>query len=483
MEIKELVESFNKVKNEMLSFMDAQKQELSKHGETSEKTGKAINEHGEKLIAIDQEIKKITGALEEVQKKAARLPQGGPDGQEQIKSLGEQFVTSEAFKRMQEGKLRTSEPVMVKGSVFGFGRKDLSTVTGDGGVAVHPYRVPQIIYPVDRQFRLRDLLAAAPIESNSIDYIEEIGFAPLKTVVGAGGIAAGSAVLPVGSTQGMFVGQRLFVGDLVSANPQAALPAGVTQVTILTVDSATQVTLTANFGGAGAAAGVAVMSRHFAPIAEKAARPQGDIKFEKVSTSVKTIGHWIPASVEVLQDVSQIRSYIDNRLTYGLKMSEEHQILYGLGTGNQIKGICTNARRQTHAQGADTKLDAVRKAITKARLAELPATGIVMHPSDWQDIELAKGSTGYYLWVNVNSGGEQQLWKLPVVDTTAINQGEFLTGAFGIGAQLWDRAQATVRIAEQHGTFFVEGMVAMLAEERLCQTVVRPEAFVHGTFA
>jgi HK97 family phage major capsid protein len=69
-----------------------------------------------------------------------------------------------------------------------------------------------------------------------------------------------------------------------------------------------------------------------------------------------------------------------------------------------------------------------------------------------------------------------------VVETAAIAEGTFLTGAFGLGATLYDRQQANVRIAEQHADFFVRNAMAILAEERLGLACKRPESFVRGTF-
>jgi HK97 family phage major capsid protein len=63
-----------------------------------------------------------------------------------------------------------------------------------------------------------------------------------------------------------------------------------------------------------------------------------------------------------------------------------------------------------------------------------------------------------------------------------MHEGEFLTGAFGLGAQIWDREQANVRISEHHADYFTKNMLAILAEERIALTVYRPESFVKGVF-
>mgnify|MGYP001081151331 CR=1 FL=1 len=222
------------------------------------------------------------------------------------------------------------------------------------------------------------------------------------------------------------------------------------------------------------------------PVAEGAPKPESGLAFEIVSTSVKTIAHYLPATRQIIADAAQLQSYIENRLIVGLKLVEDAQILYGDGTGANLSGIMTNPDIQTYnwsqGQAGDTKVDAIRRAMTKARIAEYPVSGVVLHPNDWEDIELLKGSDQHYIWVRVEDGGVPRLWRVPVVETTAINEGEFLTGAFSLGAAIWDREEAAIRISDSHADFFIRNLYAILAEERIALTVYRPEAFVRGVF-
>ena len=218
---------------------------------------------------------------------------------------------------------------------------------------------------------------------------------------------------------------------------------------------------------------------------EKSLKPQSDLSFDIESATVKTIAHWIPATRQIISDAPMLRNYVDGRLTYGLALTEETQILYGDGTGDNMQGIMTNPNIQDAGGivGTDSRVDHLRRALTKTLLAGYPATGIVLHPSDWEDIELLKGTDGHYIWVTVVSGGETRLWRVPVVQSTGMTEGEFLVGAFGLAGQLWDREAANVRISEHHADYFARNMLAILAEERLAITIYRPEAFVAGTFA
>ena len=219
-------------------------------------------------------------------------------------------------------------------------------------------------------------------------------------------------------------------------------------------------------------------------------KPQSSFTFIGEQAPVRTIAHWEAAHRNVLADEPQLRSIIDNELMYGLRLQEDAQILSGDGTGENLTGVLSTTGIQEYAwsDGAtdpvpDTKADAIRRAATLAFLAYYEPTGVVLHPNDWEDIELAKDNNGQYLVaVSVALGGEPRLWRIPVVETPAIPEGTALVGAFGTGAQLYDREQASIRISEQHADFFVRNAIVVLAEQRLALAVKRPEAFVEVNF-
>ncbi|MER8454317.1 phage major capsid protein [Mesorhizobium sp. M1428] len=222
-----------------------------------------------------------------------------------------------------------------------------------------------------------------------------------------------------------------------------------------------------------------------APVAEGAAKPQSDLKFELVTTNVRTIAHWFAASKQVLADVPMLMSYIDGRATFGLKYVEENQLLAGDGTGQNLHGIIPQATafsQSTLSNGVtDTRIDTIRRASLQVRNAEYRPTFVVLNPNDWAAIELTKDDDHRYIWIQVQTGGTMQLWRLAVVETTAITSGEFLVGAT-MGAQVFDREDAAVEVSTDHDDFFVRNLVAIRAEERLALAVNRPESFVHGYF-
>jgi HK97 family phage major capsid protein len=219
-------------------------------------------------------------------------------------------------------------------------------------------------------------------------------------------------------------------------------------------------------------------------VSEGVLKPESALVFDMLSRPVRTVAHWVRASKQILDDVPQLLSYVQGRLRYGLKQKEDYQLLRGDNTGQNLDGLIPNATayQTARTKAGDTKIDVIRHAITQVRIAEYRATAIIVNPTDWDEIETEKDVNGRYIWANVNLGGEQRLWRVPVLDHTAMNAGEFLVGAFTPAAQIFDREDASVVVSNEDQDNLVKNMVTILVEERLVQAIYRTEAFVYGDY-
>lgn len=224
--------------------------------------------------------------------------------------------------------------------------------------------------------------------------------------------------------------------------------------------------------------------QYSSPARENVTKPESAITFTLANAPVVTLAHFIPVSRQVLDDAPQLQSYVDGRLSYGLKLEEEDQLLNGDGSSGNISGILDTGNFTAYNRSAtgDTSIDTLRKAITQAALSEYPVDAIVLNPADWETIELTKATDGQYIMANPVTMAGPQLWGKRIVATNSIASGTFLVGAFTMGAQVWDRMDAAVQISYEDGDNFKKNMATLLAEERLALTIYRPAAFISGSF-
>ena len=193
---------------------------------------------------------------------------------------------------------------------------------------------------------------------------------------------------------------------------------------------------------------------------------------------VRTIAHWEAAHRNVLADEPQLRSIIDNELLYGLRLEEDDQILNGSGTGEDLTGILNVSGIQTYswssgpstAPVADTKADAIRRAMTLAFLFTSP-------PASWSTPRTSRTWSLPGLQRSVDgseypAGTQARVWAFRSSAQLSLRVPLWLVLAW----RLYDRDEASIRVAEQHSDFFVRNAVVILAEQRLALACKRPEA-------
>jgi HK97 family phage major capsid protein len=215
------------------------------------------------------------------------------------------------------------------------------------------------------------------------------------------------------------------------------------------------------------------------PDAAQGYKPESGMTLEAVSTTVKTIAHWIPVTKRAVSDAGQIRTLIDAFLRYGLNEELEDQILSGSGAGENFTGILSSSPLTVGSAGTD--LDAIVDAIKAVRVTgRRRPTGLVIHPNDWYSTGflLAKDGANNYLVGDPRASIDQlnQLWGLQVVVSEAMTENTALVGDFR-QAVLWEREGIDVLVSDQHSDFFTRNLLAILAEMRAAFGVLDPQAF------
>lgn len=206
-------------------------------------------------------------------------------------------------------------------------------------------------------------------------------------------------------------------------------------------------------------------------------KPESEMALERVTETVKTIAHWIPATNRALSDAGQIRTLIDSFLRYGLEEELEDQILTGSGAGENFTGVLNTTGTTTQAWDTNI-LTTTRKARTKVRVTgRARPTAYVMHPNDWQTIDLLQDNEARYYFGGPMRIGNPMLWGLPVVECEGMTEGVSVVADWRL-AVLWDRMQTMISMSNSHADFFIRNLVAILAELRAAFGVIRPAAFV-----
>lgn len=220
------------------------------------------------------------------------------------------------------------------------------------------------------------------------------------------------------------------------------------------------------------------------PVTEGAQKPESVYVWELADAPVRTIAHWIPVSRQAMDDAVMLAGEIDTELTYGLDLVEEVQMLKGDGVGQNLEGLVTAATPYDPAfvLSNSTMIDDLRLAILQASLSEYQADGIVLNPIDWARIELMKDGEQRYIFANVIQMAGPQLWGKPVVATNAMDEDEFLVGAFRMAATIWDRMETEFLLSSEDRDNFIKNMLTARAEKRVALGIKRPAALITGDF-
>jgi HK97 family phage major capsid protein len=215
--------------------------------------------------------------------------------------------------------------------------------------------------------------------------------------------------------------------------------------------------------------------------AEGTTYAESQFELTERSSPVRKITDSIPVTDEQLEDESQVRSYLDNRLSFGIRQRLDSQIVGGDGSAPNLLGIVEVSGIQTQAKGTDPRFDAVHKALTKVRVTgRATPNAIAMHANDWQRFRLTRTADGIYILGNPAQAGPMSLFGLPVALNEALTEGTALVGDYQNFCQLHERRGVEIRIGFVANQF-KDGIQTIRADMRAAFTVFRPEAFATVT--
>lgn len=215
---------------------------------------------------------------------------------------------------------------------------------------------------------------------------------------------------------------------------------------------------------------------------EAAAYPETQFELTEQSSPVRKLGVYLAITDEQLEDIGQVRGYIDNRLPFMVRQRLDSQLLAGNGSAPNLRGLLNVSGIQTQAKGSDATPDAVYKAMTAVRITggAMP-NAAVFNPFDWQTIRLMRTTDGIYIWGNPSDAGVARIWGLAVTEAQVLTQGTVVVGDFANYSELAVKRGINVQISNSHSDWFVSGKQALRADMRAAFVVYRPAAFCKVT--
>jgi HK97 family phage major capsid protein len=374
----------------------------------------------EAAIKVEEQVSEVSRGLGNTKSVISSTDARVINESPRAKSMGELFITSDAFKSIQVGSTFSTGAVEV---ASGWGAKGTllegSGAPGSGsggGWLTTPEVVPGVVDTLFQRLTIADLIAPGTTTSNTLRYVVEG---------------------------------------------------------------------TATSGAAG--------------VGEGGTKPQSTLGVGTRDEPVKKIATTLPVSDEMLEDASQVQSYINGRLGLFVRIEEERQILSGAGT-NELVGFLDSGRAiNRYARGTvDSNAVAMFKALNGTRgSAFLEPDAIVMNPANWAATRLLTDTAGQFFGggpfqgpygngQNIQQSGQvsgalDYMWNKPVIVTSAIGAGTALIGSFRTASQLFRRSGLTIEASNSHNDYFERNLVMIRAEQRLGLAIYRPAAFTMVT--
>lgn len=217
----------------------------------------------------------------------------------------------------------------------------------------------------------------------------------------------------------------------------------------------------------------------------KTDKPQVDYKLKSATAHFKWLAGYVIVQREMLDDISWLTAYLQQKLLTSLKIAENGFILNGTAGGtNDVKGIFADATAYDDTPSYDTLLEKIIDAgygqIVAETLGYYNPTTVVVNPRDAVKIGLnkAEGAGVFDLPLNTVSfqNGRLNVTGLETVSTADMDAGEFL--AFDKNAMmLFRRMSPEIRMFED-AALAKQNQVMFRIEERITQAIFNTDAFV-----
>ena len=226
--------------------------------------------------------------------------------------------------------------------------------------------------------------------------------------------------------------------------------------------------------------------------AETTAAPESTAKVTEQSVPVIEVSHHIPVTNWVLEDVNEVRSYLNFTVPYGILRASDTLAMTGNGTAPNPTGLLNTTGILTmdfaHKSGGkvlNKPLNTLRKARTKVEFdGDSEPTNYVINPATWDDIVLEESQSGGYYYGRPENNFQEVCWSLPVVRSKTLGDGtaeDTVNAVCGGFLPMWIQLRIRKDAETTWGYSaddFLKGQMRVRGTARWALVVKRPAAFV-----
>lgn len=210
-------------------------------------------------------------------------------------------------------------------------------------------------------------------------------------------------------------------------------------------------------------------------LGEGDAKTQLSVLYVERTEAVKKIAVYGKVTTELMADLPQLISYIQNNLMKRLDLKIEDKLISATGAGDDPKGMEHYATTFTAGALAaavinPNELDVIEAIALQVKTAHGLPKALFINPSTLSKIKLIKDDAGRPVWKDyVTTNGIMNVSGLNLIETTAIDAGDFLGGDTSV-ANVLIREELGIQIGLD-GNDFTQNKKTMLIEKRLVQFV------------